>query len=84
MNTKSPLQELSSIAESIANDHKLPARIVDWADDMYTRLLDPEASVLVSDLNILDAMSKDLVRGIQILDHVLAAYGNSGYGIVRK
>lgn len=68
--------DLVAICEEIANNHKLPSRIVDWADELYTVLLDKKGSVLVEDLQLLQAYGEDGEDGYGLKKH-----GSSEYAI---
>lgn len=70
-----PIADLVAICERIANQPKYPARIVDWASDLYDRLVDPKAMVRVEDLALLQAVGEDVEYGLGLIDNALARRG---------
>ena len=72
-----PFSDLVCSAEQIANNHTLPARITDWADAIYEAMNSrgPNASVLIEDLELLQAYGEDQGHGINRIDYALARRG---------
>lgn len=71
----SPGEVLIETCEEIANDRALPAFMVDWACDLYDRLMsrDDQTTVRVSDLMVLDTwLYEGREAGLFALDALLA------------
>lgn len=62
--------------EKIANDPKLPARICDWADDIYRRFYHAESwaqpNIRVGELNLLELFEEDAEFALSLIDAALA------------
>jgi hypothetical protein len=60
--------------ETIANNHNLPSRIVEWAEQLYDQLTSSSSftMVRVEDLLLLDQVIADHEFGLSRIDHSLA------------
>jgi hypothetical protein len=60
--------------ETIANNQKLPYRIVDWAEQLFNRLVsnDMSTSILLEDLLLIEIYIEDNQYGLSRVDRVLS------------
>jgi hypothetical protein len=60
--------------ETLANNHKLPSRIVEWAEQLYDQLTSSSSftMVRVEDLLLLDQVIADHEFGLSRIDQALA------------
>jgi hypothetical protein len=67
-----PLTALITLCERLANRPDLPARVVDWASNLYDALSNKAATVRTEDLWILQVLGEDEQQGLFVLDAALA------------
>ena len=65
--------ELINICENLANRPDAPARVVDWACDLYDALLDMKKGVVrTEDLVALQTYGEDARYGLLVIDALLS------------
>lgn len=70
------IRQYVETCEKIANNKKLPARITDWADDLYRRFYQAESwtkpLIRVEELNLLELFADDEEFALSLIDAALA------------
>lgn len=70
------IRQYVETCEKIANNKKLPARITDWADDLYRRFYQAESwakpNLRVEELNLLEVFEEDEGFALSLIDAALA------------
>ena len=60
--------------ETIANNQKLPSRIVEWAEQLYDQLTSSSSFTMIrlEDLLLLEQFAQDDQHGLMLIDRALA------------